>query len=132
MTGKIEITLGGNKRTLWFNNYAKGALGAIYGIDPLEAGDKLITQMQSNHMRGIADLIFAGLEGFHEATDTERGYTKKNVLMWCAEAEEEDIVKVFNTWLEFSQIRNLIKTEQKEKEQKKRHGKKSSTSRSVS
>lgn len=132
MNGKIEISLGGHKRHLWFNNYAKGSLGGLYGLDPLEAGDKLITQMQANYMRAIADLVYCGLEGHHEATDTSKDYTKKEILLWCAEMSEEDAVKVFNTWLHASQLREIVKTEVKEeKEEKKRRGKKSLTSRSV-
>ena len=123
MNGKIEILIGGIKRSLWFNNYAKAALGAIYGLDPLEAGEKMMAVMSENYMKAIADLVFAGLEGFYNAEDIQKDYTKKDVLRWCADSDEADMILVFNTWLDFSKLREIIKTEPSGKPEKKRRGK---------
>lgn len=124
-------------RHLWFNNYAKGSLGGLYSLDPLEAGDKLLHTMQDNYMRAIADMVYCGLEGHYEAHGQEKDYTKSDILMWCAEIEEADAVQVFNTWVEASGIRQIIKQSEDSKkeaqgEEKKSDGMTSSISPSES
>lgn len=122
---KIQITLGGQARNLWFNNYAKGALGGIYGLDPMEATEKLLDDIKANYVKAIENMVSAGLEGYHEATDTEKDYTRKDIKAWVADATDEDMVMVFNTWLSVSEVRNLIPTVADEPAKKKRLGRKS-------
>jgi hypothetical protein len=128
MNGIIEIQLGGQLRTIRFNNYAKAELGNIYGLDPLEAGQKLGERMQDNYVRAIADLVYAGLTGAYYAKGHDRDFTRADVAEWVAEAADTDMAKVFTTWIDATGIRQIIKQQQQpdaDTGKKKRRGPKS-------
>lgn len=127
MNGIIEIQLGGQRRTIRFNNYAKAELGNIYGIDPLEAGQKLGERMQDNYVRTIADLVYAGLTGAYYAKGLDRDFTRADVAEWIADAADTDMAKVFTTWVEATGVRQIIKQQQQSADagKKKRRGPKS-------
>lgn len=109
MNGIIEIQLGGQQRTLRFNNYAKAELGNIYGADPMEAAQNLLERLKDNYVRTMADLVYCGLTGSYYAKALDRDFTRADVAEWMADAEDAEIVKVFTAWTESTGIRQIIK-----------------------
>ncbi|PUZ21807.1 hypothetical protein DCC81_24785 [Chitinophaga parva] len=110
MNGIFEIELGGQLRQLRFNNYARAELGNVFGLDPLEAGQKAAEMFASNYMLAIAYVVFAGLTGAVYATFGTRDFTREQVAEWVGEANVSDLVTAFNMWRQSNEPRELIES----------------------
>ena len=111
--GRIEILLGGKLRTLRFNLYAKEELGRIYGQDPLQALRTMVAEWKEQPMRAMRKLAYAGLVGAYEAAVKDVDFTAQDVAEWVGDAEDNDISRMFNTYLDTTKLRTLLPAEEK-------------------
>lgn len=136
MNGRIEIMLGGQLRTLRFNNYAKEQLGKIFGSDPLEAVQTLLDKLKESPVKAMVDLTYAGLIGAYEAREIPIDFVRADVAEWVGDADDTDMASVFNAWLDSSRLRSILPEQpdnnddgnQGEAPKKKHPGKMSKTS----
>lgn len=133
MNGRIEITLGGKIRTLRFNNYAREQMGRIFQGDPLEAVKMILDKLKDYPTKAMVDLVYAGLVGAYEARETPIDFVRADVAEWVGDADNAELGKVFDTWVDSSKLREIIphveNLEKQESDKKKRPGKISKTSR---
>lgn len=107
---KIEIMLGGQLRTLRFNNYQKEALGKLYGSDPLESSQKMIEKWGESTLRIAGDLIYTGLIGAYEVKLKDRDFTREEVAEWVGDASDAELAMVIKAWQETDSVREIIKS----------------------
>lgn len=125
-----EIELGGQIRTLAFNNYSKEALGRLYGIDPMEATQKMSSDWSESLLTLACDVIYCGLIGHCRLTRASVDFKIKDVSEWVASGDEREIAKALNAWGSTEEVRSLIQLGGKGEEAKKKSpGRKSKTSR---
>jgi len=120
MNGKVQIQLGGQTRWLWFNNYSREELGKVYGTDPLVAGKLFAEQLQANAIRAFSFLVWAGLMGHEYGNMQDPTYTKQEVAGWVATCEVDELMKVWDVWLDHSGMRELISSEKKSNQRTKK------------
>lgn len=108
MHGKVEITLGGEKRKLFFNNYAKAELSNQYDTDLRQAAIKIGQDIQSNYMRALSKVVYAGLVGFYAARDEDNPLSRSDVAEWVGDATDEDLLNVYNCWRDSDYIRQIL------------------------
>ncbi|MFB6456482.1 hypothetical protein ACE38W_14510 [Chitinophaga sp. Hz27] len=113
MNGKISITLGGELRHLWFNNYSRGEVKNLYGIDPSEIGKAFFEKAQANPFRAFEDLLWMGFIGYYYGSRQEMPYSKQQIAEWVAEADNDELVRVWNLWTEWSGVRELLSANEK-------------------
>lgn len=99
MHGKVSIMLGGEQRRLYFNNYSVVELGKIYGIDPIEMGNKMMSELNAgDYMRVFSRIVFCGLVGDFYAKDMDMPYDKATVAGWVAEVDMNEFEPVWKCW----------------------------------
>lgn len=111
----ITIKLGGQLRSLRFNNYQKEALGKLYGKDPLECAKIIADKWETSLMRAGADLIYTGLIGDYEAKLKDLDFTREDVAEWVGDASDEDVAAAIKAWWEVNQVRLIIKEKKVDK-----------------
>lgn len=60
---KLEITLGGEVRQLWFNNFAVFELQKAYGSEQSEIMKRISERANENFLLVLIDLIEVGMKG---------------------------------------------------------------------
>lgn len=115
----VEINIGGQLRTLAFNNYAKEALGRLYGVDPMESTRKLAAEWGESILTVACDVIYAGLVGQCRLNRTPVDFTIQDVSGWVAEGAEAEIGKALNAWSGTEEVRKLIKGSEGKRTKKK-------------
>jgi hypothetical protein len=111
----MQIQLGGQLRSLEFNNLA------------LEVFTK-----HTDYETSRADLyacIYAGLRGFAYAENPRAlfPFTFRDVINWCDEAEEDDLVKAYNEFTEtnafkkwYAKFQDLLRSKLSEADEEKK------------
>ena len=108
MSGIIEIQLGGQVRTLRFNNWQKEALGKVLGQDPLKAAKTLSARAKDSIIDVIFDLVYTGLIGAYRAQRKDIDFTEAEVGEWVGDAENAALAGVFDVWIDSIGVRKLI------------------------
>lgn len=112
--------LGGQLRTLRFNNYAKEQLGKIFGSDPLEATKTLLEKLKESPLKAMVDLTYSGLVGAYEAREVPIDFKRADVAEWIGDASDEDVAEVFNAWVDTTQLRSILPDQPEPAEPKKK------------
>jgi len=108
MHGKVEITLGGEKHKLFFNNYAKAELSNQYGPDLREAAVKIGQDIINNYMRALSKVVFAGFVGFYGSMEQDVPFSRPQIAEWVGDASDEDLLNVYNCWRDSDYIRQIL------------------------
>ena len=104
MTGIMKLNIGGQERTLRFNNFSAIELAKIiYNGEQanFETDDLLNRIMKLNeekHYLLVKTLIYAGLIGNDYVVGFTKTATAEQVGEWIAELSSEDIYSVWNTF----------------------------------
>lgn len=120
--GIIVINLGGEKRTVCFNNHSLIYLGQLLKCDPADIMDKVGEIGDLNPLRLLTFVIYAGLMGYKESiAEYIHDITMPNVALWVSEANEDEFASVWET---FSQALGIPKaTAEQVKEYEKKNKK---------
>lgn len=116
MHGKVEITLGGEKHKLFFNNYAKAELSNQYDTDLRQAAIKIGQDIMNNYMRALSKVVYAGMVGFYAAMDEDNPFTRAQVAEWVGDASDEDLLNVYNCWRDSDYIRQILPQQSSDQE----------------
>lgn len=108
MSGIIEIQLGGDLKTLRFNNWQKEALGKILGTDPLAAGKLIVERIKESYLLVACDLIYTGLIGNYRVQRKDIDFTMDDIVIWVGDAANDEITVVFDAWIESTGLRDLL------------------------
>lgn len=140
MTGIIKLQIGGQERTLRFNNFSAIELAKIIynGDQPNFETDDLMNRImkinEENHYLLIKTLIYAGLIGNDYVVGFTKTVTAEQVGEWISELSSEEIYSVWITFwksmgVDLPAIQELEKNSVAEK--KNRRGTKSAKKSSV-
>jgi hypothetical protein len=105
MQGVIEITLGGVKRTLRFNNFAHTELSKVIFdsghlvSNPDELLERLHKMASDNVMLLMKALVYAGMIGNDYLTGFKASTTQEEVGKWLAEVNESELIGIWETFL---------------------------------
>lgn len=121
----MEITLDGEVRQLWFNNFAAFELREMFGVDQASILQAVIERSKENYLLLLADLIKVGLKGHSLAMHGTTPEIVKDVNMLVADADMGELMKVWEVF--FDTIGGNVKQEpDKKKVAKKPSAKKRS------
>jgi len=96
---KLEITLGGEKRQLWFNNFAVFELQKMFGVQQGDVLKSVMERAEDNYLLLVSDLIKAGLKGYAYANDQGAPDTSKlNTLI--ADGDLTELLQVWEVFFE--------------------------------
>jgi len=104
MTGIMKLNIGGQERTLRFNNFSAIELAKIIynGEQANFETDDLLNRImklnEENHYLLVKTLIYAGLIGNDYVVGFTKTATAEQVGEWIAELSSEDIYSVWNTF----------------------------------
>ena len=124
------MTLKGEPLSLWFNNFSKIELGKTilpakggYPGKPEEVALLKVIQERAatNHLLLLTDVVHAGLVGHAYGTDSAVKFTRKELAGLVAEANEDELYNVWQTFLEAMGLNlDKIVEKAKKKAQKKK------------
>lgn len=97
---KLELTLGGKKVHIWFNNYAIFELQKVFGIEQGEIMQKVSERVKENYLLLISDLIKVGIKGHCLAKDETTPDILNNINEHVATAEMSELVNVWETFFD--------------------------------
>ena len=115
---KMEITLGGEVRQLWFNNYAAFELREMFGVDQAGILQAVIERSKENYLLLLADLIKVGLKGHSLAMNGTTPEIVDKVNMLVADADINELMKVWEVF--FDTIGGNVKQEPDKKKATKK------------
>ena len=98
---KLEITLGGEKTQLWFNNYAVIELQNLFGVEQSAITQKVIERAKENYLLLVVDLIKVGIKGYCLAKGEKTPDILKDINEHVATAEMTELI---NVWTVFNNI----------------------------
>ena len=104
MTGIIKIKIGGQERTLRFNNFSAIELAKIIykGEQANFETDDLLKRImklnEKNHFLLVKILIYAGIIGNDYVVGFDESVTVEQVGDWIADIGEENIYSVWQTF----------------------------------
>ena len=104
MTGIIKLKIGGQERTLRFNNFSAIELAKIIyngeqaNFETEDLLDRIMKLNEENHYLLIKTLIYAGLIGNDYVVGFKKTATSEQVGDWIAELNGEEIYSVWNTF----------------------------------
>ncbi len=118
--GITVINIGGEKRTVCFNNHSLIYLGNLLGCNPADIMDKVGEVGDLNPLRLLTFVIYAGLMGYKESkAEYIHDITMPNVAQWVSDANEDEFLGV---WDVFSKAMGIPKaTEEQVKEYEKKN-----------
>jgi hypothetical protein len=104
MTGIIKLNIGGQERTLRFNNFSAIELAKIIynGEQANFETDDLLNRImklnEENHYLLIKTLVYAGLIGNDYVVGFTKTATPEQVGEWISELSVDEIYSVWNTF----------------------------------
>jgi len=97
--GITNVKIGGQERTICFNNHSLIYLGKQLSCDPANVMSKVSEIGDENPLRLLTFVIYAGLMGFMEREAIYvHDITMKNVAKWVSEADSEEFTSVWDTF----------------------------------
>lgn len=103
MNGHVEVEIGGVKRVLMFNNFAREEVSKQLGIDDvnpeilLGAIQKLSEQ---NHLLLLKILVFAGHCGYCYRVQNHTELTMSDIGAWVADVGNDEMLRVWHVFLQ--------------------------------
>ena len=104
MTGIIKLNIGGQERTLRFNNFSAIELGKIIyngeqaNFETEDLLNRIMKLNEENHYLLIKTLIYAGLIGNDYVVGFTKTATAEQVGEWISELTGDEIYSVWNTF----------------------------------
>ena len=104
MTGIIKLNIGGQERTLRFNNFSAIELAKIIykgeqaNFETEDLMNRIMNLNEKNHYLLIKTLIYAGIIGNDYVVGFSESVSVEQVGEWVAELSAEDIYSVWNTF----------------------------------
>jgi hypothetical protein len=107
MTGIMKLKIGGQERTLRFNNFSAIELAKIIyngeqaNFETDDLLDRIMKLNEENHYLLIKTLVYAGLIGNDYVVGFKKTATSEQVGDWIAELNGEEIYSVWNTFWKY-------------------------------
>ena len=104
MTGIMKLKIGGQERTLRFNNFSAIELAKIIyngeqaNFETEDLLSRIMKLNQENHYLLVKTLVYAGIIGNDYVVGFKKSATSEEVGEWVAELSAEDIYSVWNTF----------------------------------
>jgi hypothetical protein len=104
MTGIMKLNIGGQERTLRFNNFSAIELSRIIyngeqaNFETEDLLDRIMKLNDKNHYLLIKTLIYAGIIGNDYVVGFRESVSQEQVGEWIADLNEQDI---YSVWLTF-------------------------------
>ena len=104
MTGIMKLKIGGQERTLRFNNFSAIELAKIIyngeqaNFETEDLLSRIMKLNDKNHYLLIKTLVYAGIIGNDYVVGFSESVSVEQVGEWIAELSEEDIYSVWNTF----------------------------------
>ena len=104
MTGIMKLNIGGQERTLRFNNFSAIELAKIIyngeqaNFETEDLLSRIMKLNEENHYLLVKTLVYAGIIGNDYVVGFKKSATSEEVGEWVAELSAEDIYSVWNTF----------------------------------
>lgn len=104
MTGIMKLNIGGQERTLRFNNFSAIELAKIIykgeqaNFETDDLLDRIMKLNEKNHYLLVKTLIYAGIIGNDYVVGFSESATVEQVGEWISELSGEEIYSVWNTF----------------------------------
>ena len=104
MTGIMKLKIGGQERTLRFNNFSAIELAKIIyngeqaNFETEDLLSRIMKLNEENHYLLVKTLVYAGIIGNDYVVGFKKSATSEEVGEWVAELSAEDIYSVWNTF----------------------------------
>jgi hypothetical protein len=104
MTGIMKLNIGGQERTLRFNNFSAIELSRIIyngeqaNFETEDLLDRIMKLNEKNHYLLIKTLIYAGIIGNDYVVGFHESVTQEQVGEWIADLESDQIYTVWTTF----------------------------------
>ena len=104
MTGIMKLKIGGQERTLRFNNFSAIELAKIIyngeqaNFETEDLLSRIMKLNDKNHYLLIKTLVYAGIIGNDYVVGFSESVSVEQVGEWIAELSAEDIYSVWNTF----------------------------------
>ncbi len=104
MTGIMKLKIGGQERTLRFNNFSAIELAKIIyngeqaNFETEDLLSRIMKLNEKNHYLLIKTLVYAGIIGNDYVVGFSESVSVEQVGEWIAELSSEDIYSVWNTF----------------------------------
>ena len=104
MTGIMKLKIGGQERTLRFNNFSAIELAKIIyngeqaNFETEDLLSRIMKLNEENHYLLVKTLVYAGIIGNDYVVGFKKSATSEEVGEWIAELSAEDIYSVWNTF----------------------------------
>lgn len=105
MTGLIEITLGGEVRTLKFGNFA---LLTYNQLTSTNAGEVKQMSDEYSYMDFIRDITYCGLKNWYKIQNKTFDVTLEDITLWIDDANLNDLQKVLLCWIESNALSQMV------------------------
>jgi len=117
MSYVTEMHVGGELRSLRFNNWCREALGMLYGTDPMDAIVKLSESWKESYLNTAVDIIYCGLVGDLRVRRAPINFTINDVALWMEDMEDAAMVPALKLFFKSQEDRILIKMPEKKADQ---------------
>lgn len=104
MTGIMKLKIGGQERTLRFNNFSAIELSRIIyngeqaNFETEDLLKRIMKINEKNHYLLIKTLIYAGIIGNDYVVGFHESVTQEQVGEWIADLNEQDVYTVWTTF----------------------------------
>lgn len=99
--GVTVIKLGGEKRTICFNNHCIMFIGQACKCDPAQVDSEIMKIAEKNPLRALTFLIYGGLMGYLESEAIyDHDITLKQVSTWVGDADVEEFNGVWDVFMD--------------------------------
>ena len=104
MTGIMKLKIGGQERTLRFNNFSAIELAKIIyngeqaNFETEDLLSRIMKLNEENHYLLVKTLVYAGIIGNDYVVGFSESVSVEQVGEWIAELSAEDIYSVWNTF----------------------------------
>jgi hypothetical protein len=104
MTGIMKLNIGGQERTLRFNNFSAIELSRIIyngeqaNFETEDLLNRIMKLNEKNHYLLVKTLIYAGIIGNDYVVGFHESVTQEQVGEWIADLNEQDVYTVWTTF----------------------------------
>lgn len=115
--GITVIQLGGEKRTICFNNHSIMFIGRACKCDPANVDKEIMKVAEENPLRALTFLIYGGLMGWLESEAIyDHNITLKQVSTWVGDADVEEFNGVWDVFMDTLKLPKATEEQIKEYE----------------
>lgn len=96
MLGTVDITYGGKKYKVRFNNYSRFFFADKFGTDAGKIADTIEELKKKSIYSLLKEIVYAGVVGYALKKDEAPKLTEKQVAEYVADASDEEINELFS------------------------------------